>query len=113
MSQTWRQCVELLESELSDTDLNTWIRPLQAFEANTSIKIMAPNRFVQERVTQQFLERIQQLIKQIGGDASKSISIDVGSQPAYAEPPVDVDTCLLYTSPSPRDQRGSRMPSSA
>ena len=26
---------------------------------------------------------------------------------------VDVITCLLYTSPSPRDQRGSRMPSSA
>ena len=25
----------------------------------------------------------------------------------------DPDTCLLYTSPSPRDQRGSRMPSSA
>ena len=24
-----------------------------------------------------------------------------------------VDFCLLYTSPSPRDQRGSRMPSSA
>ena len=23
------------------------------------------------------------------------------------------DICLLYTSPSPRDQRGSRMPSSA
>jgi len=23
------------------------------------------------------------------------------------------DRCLLYTSPSPRDQRGSRMPSSA
>ena len=25
----------------------------------------------------------------------------------------DPHTCLLYTSPSPRDQRGSRMPSSA
>ena len=24
-----------------------------------------------------------------------------------------IDACLLYTSPSPRDQRGSRMPSSA
>ena len=24
-----------------------------------------------------------------------------------------VETCLLYTSPSPRDQRGSRIPSSA
>ena len=28
-------------------------------------------------------------------------------------PLVDPDGCLLYTSPSPRDQRGSRMPSSA
>ena len=28
-------------------------------------------------------------------------------------PPAVADTCLLYTSPSPRDQRGSRMPSSA
>ena len=26
---------------------------------------------------------------------------------------MEVMTCLLYTSPSPRDQRGSRMPSSA
>ena len=26
---------------------------------------------------------------------------------------VDYFACLLYTSPSPRDQRGSRMPSSA
>ena len=27
--------------------------------------------------------------------------------------PIDEVACLLYTSPSPRDQRGSRMPSSA
>ena len=26
---------------------------------------------------------------------------------------IDYSNCLLYTSPSPRDQRGSRMPSSA
>ena len=26
---------------------------------------------------------------------------------------MEAETCLLYTSPSPRDQRGSRMPSSA
>ena len=29
------------------------------------------------------------------------------------DPPARVEPCLLYTSPSPRDQRGSRMPSSA
>ena len=43
-----------------------------------------------------------------GGDVSISLK-------AKKEYPIDsiVYTCLLYTSPSPRDQRGSRMPSSA
>ena len=31
----------------------------------------------------------------------------------FLAPPVENIPCLLYTSPSPRDQRGSRMPSSA
>ena len=31
----------------------------------------------------------------------------------FHQPQEDVDTCLLYTSPSPRDMRRSRMPSSA
>ena len=31
----------------------------------------------------------------------------------YNKTPSEQYTCLLYTSPSPRDQRGSRMPSSA
>ena len=37
----------------------------------------------------------------------KIISLDVANDPE------NFVTCLLYTSPSPRDQRGSRMPSSA
>ena len=32
---------------------------------------------------------------------------------ATANTPTTAVACLLYTSPSPRDQRGSRMPSSA
>ena len=31
----------------------------------------------------------------------------------WIEEKVDSDACLLYTSPSPRDKRQSRMPSSA
>ena len=36
-----------------------------------------------------------------------------GNQEEAADFLKDYMTCLLYTSPSPRDQRGSRMPSSA
>ena len=34
-------------------------------------------------------------------------------QLSWSEIPDNAKSCLLYTSPSPRDQRGSRMPSSA
>ena len=41
-------------------------------------------------------------------EVERFVEADVGME----FPKVEI-TCLLYTSPSPRDQRGSRMPSSA
>ena len=41
-----------------------------------------------------------------------ALSVTKPTDVAFSNPPVFWD-CLLYTSPSPRDQRGSRMPSSA
>ena len=38
---------------------------------------------------------------------------DVGLLNADGSQVVDVEDCLLYTSPSPRDRQKSRMPSSA
>ena len=32
---------------------------------------------------------------------------------AFGDPSMEYNTCLLYTSPSPRDRQKSRMPSSA
>ena len=42
------------------------------------------------------------------------IGLDRNARDAYRDHPhFEACACLLYTSPSPRDQRGSRMPSSA
>ena len=55
----------------------------------------------------------------VGFDMLKSLGlrtrgVNIISCPSCARQGFDViKTCLLYTSPSPRDQRGSRMPSSA
>ena len=54
-------------------------------------------------------------------DSAKSLLNDLQSQEIHdinettkeGNPPPKCKNCLLYTSPSPRDQRGSRMPSSA
>ena len=45
-------------------------------------------------------------VSDLDGGVSNSLSFDLNVSPVN-------DICLLYTSPSPRDQRGSRMPSSA
>ena len=47
---------------------------------------------------------------QSGDSASTDLSVNSYTT---SSPVTDVYGCLLYTSPSPRDQRGSRMPSSA
>ena len=58
------------------------------------------------------------LSKTVGGPETlvledvPSLSADDG-QVVISVKACGVNYCLLYTSPSPRDQRGSRMPSSA
>ena len=49
------------------------------------------------------------LSTQAAADAFKALEEDAN----YAANLEQAQSCLLYTSPSPRDQRGSRMPSSA
>ena len=47
-----------------------------------------------------------------GTESCRVAIFDLAGRPlTFAATPYK--TCLLYTSPSPRDQRGSRMPSSA
>ena len=43
----------------------------------------------------------------------KQAAASAKTQPLIPQEVDDLGACLLYTSPSPRDQRGSRMPSSA
>ena len=45
--------------------------------------------------------------------AYKNVRIKQGDSVAMRSRYAEYNGCLLYTSPSPRDQRGSRMPSSA
>ena len=42
-----------------------------------------------------------------------TVNVNLEAEPYTEEPSVRSWTCLLYTSPSPRDKRQSRMPSSA
>jgi len=89
----WSNCLLRLEQELSDQQLNTWIRPLQVIEESDQIKLLAPNRFVQDWVKQNFHEKIQSILFDLDAEQSIQLNIEIGSQnknpvkePAPAEP---------------------------
>ena len=50
---------------------------------------------------------------QFVGAGEETITLNGSMVPEFAGDPESLDTCLLYTSPSPRDVEESRMPSSA
>lgn len=67
-----------LEDELSAQQYNTWIRPLQAENNGSDLRLLAPNRFVLDWVRQRFLERIEELIAHYG--QGTKVSIEIGAR---------------------------------
>ena len=55
----------------------------------------------------------QVAIWDISPEAARAKAEEINADYPDRALPVECNACLLYTSPSPRDQRGSRMPSSA
>ena len=63
------------------------------------------------------VKEIDDDMRDLGLDGPDSADDDnAGMDPEFKQTPMIIQVgkvCLLYTSPSPRDQSGSRMPSSA
>ena len=73
----WEACVGRLQSELSSEDFDTWIKPLRAhYNGESSLRIIAPNRYVREQVETRYLSRIEELVDQYG-DATSPLFVEV------------------------------------
>ena len=87
VSQTlWDRCLDRLQSELSQQQFNTWIRPLHAVEEGDRLRLLAPNRFVKDWINDRFMDRISELVG-TESDPSPQISIEIGSQSRAPEAP--------------------------
>ncbi len=78
-STLWQQCLHYLEGQMPEQQLNTWIRPLQAVEDGECLRLLAPNRFVQDWVGQNFIETIENVVSELGGEQTRRVSLEVGS----------------------------------
>ena len=83
----WMNCLQRLEQELSDQQLNTWIRPLQVREDQDQLTLLAPNRFVLDWVKQNFKKKIEDILLEVAQDDHFSLKLEIGtSQPAPPRP---------------------------
>ena len=80
----WNRCLRLLESEVPEQQFNTWVRPLQAVEENGVLRLLAPNRFVVDWLTQNLRSRIDELIGAVSDGHTPQIHLEVGSRIAHA-----------------------------
>ena len=76
----WKLCLERLAGELPPEQFNTWIRPLQAIEDKNRLRLLAPNRFVLDWVSEKYLQRINELLRSEDKGGKLSLSLEVGSQ---------------------------------
>jgi len=76
----WTEVVSRLETELSEEQLNNWIRPLQSQQEGASLVLLAPNQFVVDRVRDQFLDRIKGLWDEMSAGDPPDIQLSVGSR---------------------------------
>lgn len=80
----WNRCLRQLESEMPEQQFNTWIRPLQAVEDGTVLRLLAPNRFVVDWVNQNVVNRINELVDAVGSEPSPAVVLEVGTKRAPA-----------------------------
>lgn len=86
MSQTlWDECLVQLERELSPQQFNTWIRPLHAVSDDQGLRLLAPNRFVKDWIDERFLQRIGEILDQLGNPVP-ALRVEIGTRLAEPAP---------------------------
>lgn len=81
MNTLWSRCISKLEGELPPQQFNTWIRPLQAIENGSELKLLAPNRFVLDWVKQHFFDKIEEVVSSHNIQPAPSVVLEIGSKP--------------------------------
>ena len=84
MHRAWKRALDRLGTELPAEDVQTWLRPLQAKARGGSLLLLAPNRFVADKVAKAFLPRIRELVALLD-PAVIEVRIELGTEEAPPE----------------------------
>lgn len=106
----WNRCIQRLEAELPDKDINTWIRPLHAEEGPGRMQLLAPNALVVERIKRDYLERIRSHLDELANGEAPRVVLKIGTaqHTTHAPPssaPIETGTASAAVYGSRLDRR--------
>jgi len=94
----WNRCIRDLQAELPEQQFNTWIRPLQAVEDGSVLRLLAPNRFVVDWLQEHYIQRILEIVD--GSGSAAEVVIEVGSRQSAVGAEVSVVPRRAVNQPS-------------
>ncbi len=77
----WQESLEQLKQEISQQHYNQWISPLQAEIGEEHLTLWAPNEYVLEGVSQNYLGRVTKILNALNNDQPVRIMLGVGVSP--------------------------------
>ncbi len=111
MSQNlWAECLEYLKDEFPSQQFNTWLRPLQAETKENEICLYAPNKFVLDWVSEKYVNRIKELLKDLVDGQPPGLSLKIGS--ASTSSSIEADQSSLKPTKQSKTELDSRKKSS-
>ena len=104
----WQQCLNKLESELSDQEINTWLRTLHGTQHDNILVLLAPNTFVYQYVKDQHLDNIKEKVKQLANGDNVQVLLQIGAGdtlPFSDAPPVPAEAAITYPNSAPQNNK--------
>ncbi len=93
----WIRCLQQLQAELTDTQFNTWIRPLQPREDATGLRLLAPNQYVAEWVQSNCIDTIRRAVNEV--NPSLQVKLEIGQLQAPVSNVSDTNTTPVTSAP--------------
>jgi chromosomal replication initiator protein len=109
----WHQCLRRLEAELPEQAFNTWVRPLQAVEDGSRLRLLAPNRYVVDWINQNCVSRIGELVDELVPAPAPQVVVEIGSRRPLPSPAPLLDGVGMPSQPRTSARHGSPTPTVA
>lgn len=83
----WQQCLQRLRDEIPQTAFSQCISPLQAEETEEGVVLFAPNQYVCDVVSREYLPIIEQALSVLNEGQFTQVSLIVGAKRQLVTPP--------------------------